>query len=253
MSNREFLVYQMEGLGLSLTGRQIELFEMFYEDLVDKNRVMNLTAITEWEDAVLKHFVDSLAIVKICDMFQQSLRVIDVGTGAGFPGIPLAILFPEIDILMIDSVGKKITFLNEEIQKLGLSRAWALHGRVEDLARQSEYREQFDLCVSRAVANLSTLSEYCLPFVRPGGSFVAYKSGNCQGELDAAEYAIRQLSGEVKRIEKYQIEASFNDENSSPSDEKFLSRTLIEITKVGTTRPKYPRRAGIPAKTPLSV
>ncbi|MCD8117870.1 MAG: 16S rRNA (guanine(527)-N(7))-methyltransferase RsmG [Lachnospiraceae bacterium] len=276
MSEREFLIQRMNEIGLPVSDRQVEQFELFFCDLVEKNRVMNLTTITDWEDVVVKHYVDSLAIIKICDLRKGSFRVLDVGTGAGFPGIPLAIMFPDLKIVMADSVGKKISFIREEIEKLHLTRAEALHERVEEMARKEEYREKFDYCVSRAVANLSTLSEYCLPFVKTGGSFIAYKSGNCQKEMEEAQNAVRMLSGKIIRTEKYVIGGHespelnsalengqiqvFNVEKENLRKEDLknasvnssFSRTLIEIKKVGITSAKYPRKAGIPSRSPLS-
>ena len=166
---------RLKEIGLSLTDRQYEQFDQYYDILVEWNKVMNLTGITEYEEVNEKHFLDSLSIVKSCDMTKVS-SLIDVGTGAGFPGIPIKIVFPEIKVVLLDSLNKRIRFLNEVIAKLGLNGIETIHGRAEDFAKKADYREKFDLCVSRAVANLATLSEYCLPYVKVGGYFVPHKS-----------------------------------------------------------------------------
>lgn len=245
----KFELYMEEGLrGISveLSQNQIEQFYRYYELLVEWNKVMNLTAIVEMEDVVKKHFIDSLTIVKVlCDNgdFKSKdflgLRVLDLGTGAGFPGVPIKIAFPETDIVLLDSLNKRVKFLNEVIGQLGLNDIRTVHGRAEDFGRESLYREQFDICVSRAVANLSTLSEYCIPFVKLGGYFISYKSGNAGDEIEGARGALKLLGGKIDRIEEFMIPGSD------------IQRTIVKIKKVEGTSKKYPRKAGMPGKEPL--
>lgn len=223
-------------LELSLTDKQAEQFLHYYEMLIQKNKVMNLTAITEFDDVVLKHFLDSLMI---CKMQDPKGRLIDVGTGAGFPGIPLKIMYPDLNVVLLDSLNKRIQFLNEVIQKLGLKNIEAIHGRAEDNAKQKIYREQFDLCVSRAVANLSSLAEYCIPFVKIGGCFISYKSGKIQEELESGKKAINLFGGKLEQVKEFKL----------PGTD--ISRCLLQIRKINATPHKYPRKAGVPIKDPI--
>ena len=225
-------------LGISLTELQKQQFDKFYELLVEWNKVMNLTGITEYEEVNEKHFVDSLSLVNAIDMNEVN-TVIDIGTGAGFPGIPLKIAFPHLKVVLLDSLNKRINFLNTVIENLELKDIKTIHGRAEDYAKQQEYREKFDLCVSRAVANLSTLSEYCIPYVKEKGMFIPYKSGEIDEELDNSKNAICILGGELQEVVKFQL----------PGTE--IGRSFVLISKKHCTSKKYPRKAGLPAKEPL--
>ena len=223
----------MEIQGFTLTTEQENAFQTYYERLVEKNQVMNLTAITDYEEVLVKHFEDSLMLLRYDRDFET---LIDVGTGAGFPGLPLAIMKPDAKVLLLDSLQKRIGFLGEVITGIGLENTMTEHNRAEDGAKA--HREAFDRAVSRAVANLSTLSEYCLPFVKVGGYFIAYKSGNVEAEVKNAANAVRILGGTVERIETYSLS------NGDP-------RSLVFIRKIAPTPKKYPRKAGTPQKTPL--
>lgn len=225
-------------LGILLTEKQLDQFRKYYEMLIEKNKVMNLTAITEWEEVIDKHFIDSISLIKACDLSGDKY-ILDLGCGAGFPGIPLKIAFPNLKIVLLDSLNKRILFLKEVIEELGLSDIEAFHGRAEDYARKPEYREKFDYCVSRAVANLITLSEYCIPYVKEGGSFISYKSGKVKEEVKEVKTALFLLGGKMTDLISFQL----------PETE--MERDFVIIKKEKKTPKKYPRKAGLPGKEPL--
>ena len=225
---------------ISLTSEQEQQFIQYYELLIEWNKVMNLTAITEMEEVITKHFVDSLCIVKSeKDLETCSKKVIDVGTGAGFPGIPLKIAFPHLKVTLLDSLNKRLNFLNEVISRLGLEEIETVHGRAEDGARRAEHREQYDLSVSRAVSRLASLCEYCMPYVKVGGVFVSYKAEKASEELTEAKKAISVLGGKLEKEVAFQL---------CRTD---MERDLIVIKKVKNTPKKYPRKAGTPTKEPI--
>ena len=199
---------------------------------------MNLTAITKYEDVLKKHFVDSVSLIQAVDV-RKEFTLIDVGTGAGFPGLALKIAYPELKVTLLDSLQKRIQFLDAVIEKLGLEGIETIHGRAEDFAKPQKLRENFDLCVSRAVANLSTLSEYCLPFVKVGGYFIPYKSEKIAQEKEEAEKALELLGGKFERQVEFML----------PSSD--IYRNLFVIKKVKETPKKFPRKAGLPAKEPI--
>ena len=210
---------EVDNLGLVLSKKQKEQFDQYYNLLIEWNKVMNLTAITDYDQVNLKHFTDSLTIVKVISM-EKMENMIDVGTGAGFPGIPIKIMFPHLKVVLLDSLNKRVKFLNTVIEELGLKDISAVHGRAEDIGKNKLYREKFDLCVSRAVANLSTLCEYCLPFVGITGSFVSYKSADLEEEIKNAEGAVKILGGKIDGIEKFTL----------PETE--IGRALVKIVKI---------------------
>lgn len=244
-SKEEYIENTFSKINISITKRQECQFLKYYELLTEWNEKINLTAITEFEDVCNKHFADSSLFFRLFDSFDESVislsgkRLVDVGTGAGFPGIVLKILYPDLSIVLLDSLDKRIRFLNEVISTLELSDIVAVHGRVEDLARMSEYREVFDFSTARAVAALPVLSEYCLPFVKMGGSFIAYKSEKTDEEVSSSKKAFDILGGKLERLVSFEL----------PDSASF--RTLVEVKKVKSTPSSYPRKAGTPVKKPL--
>ena len=223
---------------ITFSDLQQEQLTIYYEMLMEKNKVMNLTAIAEFEDVIEKHFLDSISIAQLIDM-TKDVSLIDLGTGAGFPGLPLKIIFPNINITLADSLNKRILFLDEVIDALDLKNIRTVHGRAEELAMKPEHREQYDLCVSRAVANLSSLSEYCIPFVKLGGQFVSYKSNEIEEELASSKKAIFLLGGKLKEVISFQL-----------ADTQ-MGRSFVIISKEKRTPKSYPRKAGMPGKKPL--
>ena len=222
-----YIIDEMHKLGISLTEQQSEQLYEYYKLLVEWNSFMNLTGITEFSEVVQKHFVDSLSIVKVKNMNEVD-NLIDVGTGAGFPGLPLKIVFPHLKVTLLDSLNKRIDFLNAVIEKTGLTGIETIHGRAEDFAKPGLKREIYDLCVSRAVANLSTLSEYCLPYVKIGGEFIPYKSGEVADELQDAKSAVFLLGGKVESCENFDLPGSD------------IHRSLVRIKKWEDVRRNIP-------------
>ena len=235
---------QLSQLNIELTDKQTDQFIRYYEILVETNKVMNLTAITEYDEVFTKHFIDSISIVK-SDTFMslmksnQKLNVIDMGTGAGFPGLPIKIVFPDIRLTLADSLAKRIRFLDQVIDELELSDVETVHGRAEDLGHDKAYREKYDVCLSRAVANIATLSEYCLPLVKKSGYFISYKTAGIDDELAESGKAVTILGGRIENIDRYVLPLSDID------------RSLLIINKEKNTPNKYPRKAGTPGKEPL--
>lgn len=224
--------------GVEHSDRKQEQLTGYMEEILRLNESVNLTAITDRREFIQKHYADSLLCAEL-DEFRSAGTVIDVGTGGGFPGVPLAIAFPEKQFTLIDSLNKRIKIVNEICEKLGIANVTAIHGRAEELARKKELREIFDLCVSRAVANMSTLAEYCLPFVKMGGSFIAYKGPDCDDEIREAQRAIDLLGGRLA-----------GDVRPGGEDMPFDHRLII-IQKEKNTPSKFPRKAGKPSKEPL--
>lgn len=238
MNREELLKSGAASIGVSLNDHQVFQFIKYYEILVEWNSFMNLTGITKYEEVVQKHFVDSLALCKAIHV-ENVNTLIDIGTGAGFPGIPLKIAYPHLKVTLLDSLQKRIKFLNEVIIQLGLEDVETIHGRAEDFAKPSMKRESYDVCVSRAVANLSSLSEYCLPYVNLNGYFIPYKSGKVFEELEESKKAVFLLGGKIEEEVKFML----------PDSD--ISRSLIKIKKISVTPKKYPRKSGLATREPI--
>ena len=233
----ELLAESCKKINIELTEKQIKQFMDYKDMLLEWNEKFNLTAITDEREIILKHFVDCLAISAGAELAGK--KIIDVGTGAGFPGVPVKIAFPDTQMILLDSLNKRITFLEELKNKLGLENVTCIHSRAEDGGADKNLREGFDLCISRAVANLAVLSEYCLPFVKVGGCFISMKGPDVKDELNESEKAIKVLGGEVKEVKLINI------------PETDINHSLIIIKKIKPTPSKYPRKAGKAKKEPI--
>lgn len=227
---------ELKDISIKLTQNDVELFYKYTDLLIEWNKKINLTAITDMKDIITKHFVDSLTINKY---IEENKLVMDIGTGAGFPGIPLKILNKNNHFILVDSLNKRINFLEEVKRQLNLNNLELIHARAEDLAKKIEYREQSDIVVSRAVANLSTLAEYMLPFVKLNGICICMKGPNIEDEINSSKNAISILGGKIEKIDNISLEQSS------------IERNIIIIRKIKTTPNKYPRKAGTPAKQPI--
>lgn len=234
------LVEALAARSVSLTDHQLEQYEKYYHLLVEWNKKMNLTAITERDQVYEKHFYDSLSLSFYVNM-GQVLTLADIGSGAGFPAIPLKIAYPHLRVTIVDSLNKRIQFLDHVVNEIGLADVQTVHARAEDAARNLELRDTFDIVTARAVARLAVLNELCLPFVKPGGSFVAMKASDAQQELEEASFSFHVLKAKVTQVESFQL------------TREQATRTIIIAKKMSATPKKYPRKAGIPSKSPLLV
>ncbi len=234
----ELLIKILREYNIELTPRQTEQYAEYMERILDYNQHINLTSITDRDEFIKKHYADSI-LGALNDEFRAGESVIDVGTGAGFPGVPLAILFPDKEFVLLDSLNKRLKIVSEICRSAGINNVRVLHSRAEDAGRNKEYRERFDICVSRAVADLSVLSELCLPFVAEGGYFLSYKGPDCEKELKNAGKAIRTLGGRVAKVT-----------NICSADTEF-NHNIIFIEKIKNTPAQYPRKAGTPSKNPI--
>lgn len=234
----ERLIKQLQEDGLTFFSEQIQVLERYMDEILELNQHINLTAITDRKEFVEKHYMDSLAVCKYMEI-KDGARVLDLGTGAGFPGVPLAVLFPKTQFVLVDSLNKRLKIIDSLCDKLGIKNVTTCHGRAEELARKAEYRDGFDLCISRAVASMPVLCEYCLPFTKVGGTFIAYKGPDVYDELDKAQRALKLLGGKVEKIEQA---------NMGDSD---LAHNFVFISKTKATDKKYPRKPGTPSKEPL--
>lgn len=234
----QWFTEQLAAQQIVLTERQLEQFERYYEMLVEWNEKMNLTGITERDAVYEKHFYDSITLAFYVNMTKKA-NIADIGSGAGFPSIPLKIVFPHLQVLIVDSLNKRIGFLKHVVAELGLEQVEAVHGRAEDVARMPQYRDKFELVTARAVARLAILNEFCLPFVKPGGLFASMKGSSLVEELQEASYSLKELKGKLAA----QYELQLPNEQSE--------RHIVCIDKLAATPKKYPRKAGTPLKQPL--
>ncbi len=232
----KFLEESFEKLNIPFDNSVIEMFEQYMDGILEWNKKINLTAITDREEFISKHFVDSVLSYNFREYIDAD-SIIDIGTGAGFPGIPLAIVSPDKKFVLADSLNKRLKVINELASKIGIDNIETVHGRAEELAKNKKYREAFDLCISRAVANLAVLCEYCLPFIKVGGHLLAYKGPDAEEEVKMAEKAIKILGG--KLIEIVSVDLDGYDHN------------IVVIEKINKTPSKYPRKAGTPGKEPI--
>ncbi|RVU70452.1 MULTISPECIES: 16S rRNA (guanine(527)-N(7))-methyltransferase RsmG [Lactobacillus] len=238
--NPEQFIQELAKNKINLTKKQAEQFQLYFQALITANEHVNLTRITAEEDVYLKHFFDSVTpLFSFEEIFKAGATLCDVGAGAGFPSIPMKILMPELKITIVDSLAKRLTFLKDLVAKLGLSDVTLVHGRAEDVGQNPQYREKFDIVTARAVANMTVLSEYCLPLVKEGGYFVALKGPKAEAELDDSKKALQVLGGKALKEEELTL---------PNSDEE---RTLILVKKVKPTPKKYPRQAGTPRRKPI--
>jgi 16S rRNA (guanine527-N7)-methyltransferase len=237
-STQEQFKQQVEKLGISLSNDQLAQFESYYSLLIEWNEKMNLTGITERDAVYEKHFYDSLTLASVAQ-FDKIGSLADIGSGAGFPSIPLAIVYPHLQVTIIDALAKRIKFLEEVTATLGLTKVLCLHSRAEDAARKREHRDHYDIVTARAVARLAVLNEFCLPFVRPGGLFIAMKGTDISAELDESRYSVTKLNGKIQDVKRLAL----------PTEG--AERHLVICVKREPTPSLYPRKAGIPLKSPL--
>jgi 16S rRNA (guanine527-N7)-methyltransferase len=235
---KTYLEEGIKSIDLSLSENQITQFEAYFNLLIEWNKEMNLTSITEPKEVVQKHFIDSLRLAHVCDMASIT-SLLDVGTGAGFPGIPLKIVFPHLEVTLLDALSKRINFLEQVIEELGLEHIVCIHGRAEDYGRDLAYREQYDIVTSRAVSQLNILSEYCIPFVKIDGKFIAYKAAKVYNEIEESLHAFDVLGVDSESIKELTFELDYG------------TRSFVIASKIATTPDKYPRRAGKVEKKPL--
>ena len=233
---KELMKENLKELNIELSDLQLEQFYNYMNILIEWNKFMNLTGITELEEIITKHFVDSLTVL---DKIDKNASIIDVGTGAGFPGIPVKIAFPETKVVLLDSLNKRIKFLNEVIEKLGLKNIETIHGRAEEYGRNKSHREKYDIAIARAVAPLNILLEYLMPFAKVDGKCLCMKGSSSEEEIKNSMNAIKLLGGELIKTEEFCI----------PNTD--IKRKIVQVKKIKETNNKYPRKAGTPSKEPL--